>query len=58
MTLAREIAATVAAILREIFDESAYKRFLERYGLTSCPTAYAAFLCEQEGIKAGRAKCC
>jgi hypothetical protein len=44
--------------LREIFDESAYSRFLARHGTNSCPRAYAAFLREQEGIRARRPKCC
>jgi len=43
---------------REIFDESAYSRFLARHGMASCPSAYAAFLREQEGSKARRPKCC
>jgi hypothetical protein len=44
--------------LREIFDETAYSRFLSRHGMTSCPNAYAAFLREYEGLKARRPKCC
>jgi hypothetical protein len=44
--------------LREIFDESAYSRFLLRREMSSCPSAYAAFLREQEGVKARRPKCC
>ncbi len=44
--------------LREIFDESAYSRFLARREMTSCPGSYAAFLREQERIKARRPKCC
>jgi hypothetical protein len=44
--------------LREIFDESAYSRFLASHGLSSCPSAYAAFMREQENIKARRPKCC
>jgi len=44
--------------LREIFDESAYSRFLARHEMSSCPGAYAAFLREQEGTKAHRPKCC
>ena len=44
--------------LREIFDESAYSRFLSRHEMSSCPSAYAAFLREQERIKARRPKCC
>jgi hypothetical protein len=45
-------------ILREIFDESAYSRFLSRQGMSSSPSAYATFLREQEGVKARRPKCC
>jgi len=44
--------------LREIFDESAYSRFLARHEVSSCPSAYAAFLREQERVKARRPKCC
>jgi hypothetical protein len=44
--------------LREIFDESAYARFLALHELISCPSAYAAFLREQEQSKARRPKCC
>jgi hypothetical protein len=54
----RQIATTIVAALREIFDESAYSRFLTSRGLSSCPGAYAAFLCEQENRKARRPKCC
>jgi len=46
------------ATLREIFDESAYSRFLSRHEMSSCPRAYSTFLREQEGIKARRPKCC
>ena len=58
MTRVRQIAATIVATLREIFDESAYSRFLASHGLTSCPDAYAAFLSEQADINARRPKCC
>jgi hypothetical protein len=44
--------------LREIFDESAYARFLARHSISSCPNAYAAFLCEHGAAKARRPKCC
>jgi len=54
----RQILPTIVAILREIFEESAYSRFLARHELSSCPDAYAAFLREQEGTKARRPKCC
>jgi hypothetical protein len=58
MTQLRKIIATIAATLREIFDESAYARFLAYHKLSSCPSAYAAFLREQENIKSRRPKCC
>jgi hypothetical protein len=58
MTKIRQAIAIVVAALREIFDEAAYARFLLRHGMTSCPSSYAAFLREQEGIKARRPKCC
>jgi len=54
----RQIIATVVATLREIFDESAYSRFLARHQGSSCPISYAAFLREQEDMKARRPKCC
>lgn len=55
------LVATVTLLLstlREIFDESAYARFLARDGMASSPSAYAAFLHEQEAMKARRPKCC
>jgi hypothetical protein len=56
----RFVAATalLLATLREIFDESAYTRFLARHGMPSSPSSYASFLREQEMIKARRPKCC
>ena len=54
----RQLAATVVATLREIFDESAYSRFLSRNRICSSSRAYAAFLREQEATKARRPKCC
>jgi hypothetical protein len=58
MTRLRNIIATIVAIFREIFDESAYGRFLAYHKISSCPSAYAAFLREQENIKSRRPKCC
>ena len=46
------------AALREIFDESAYLRFLGRAGVTSSPGAYAAFLRETEASRVRRPRCC
>ncbi len=46
------------AALREIFDESAYARFLSQRQLASSRAAYAAFRQEYEVAKARRPKCC
>jgi hypothetical protein len=44
--------------LREIFDEAAYARFLQRAEMKSSIAAYAAFLQESEEAKVRRPKCC
>ena len=46
------------ATLREIFDESAYERFLHQKRIASSPRAYAAFRQEFEEAKTRRPKCC
>ena len=46
------------ATLREIFDEAAYARFLDRAGMASSSAAYAAFRREFEEVKVRRPKCC
>jgi hypothetical protein len=46
------------ATLREIFEESAYERFLKRRGLASSRQAYAAFLHETQHVRERRARCC
>jgi hypothetical protein len=53
-----EMAGMSLAILREIFDESAYQRFLERSQLESSPNAYAVFQQENEQAKSRRPRCC
>ena len=49
---------TLSAILREIFDESAYARFLTTKGVISSRAAYAEFLQETEHTRARRPRCC
>jgi hypothetical protein len=52
-------AARIAwLMLREIFDESAYARFLDRNQMSSSPQAYASFLREKEAVAARRVRCC
>jgi hypothetical protein len=58
MTKIRQVVEIVVAALREIFDESAYARFLARRSLASSPQSYAAFLREQDLTKARRPRCC
>ncbi len=54
----RDFTTTAVAALREIFDEAAYARFLDRAGLVSSRKAYAAFRREIEDVKVPRPKCC
>ena len=51
-------ARILLAALREIFDESAYARFLSRTQMASSPEAYAAFRQEFEEPKTRRPRCC
>jgi hypothetical protein len=46
------------ATLREVFDESAYARFLTQRQLSSSRASYAAFRQEYEVTKARRPRCC
>ncbi len=48
----------IKAMLREIFDESAYERFLARTGRTRTAASYRAFLKEGETSLARKPRCC
>jgi hypothetical protein len=50
--------SVLVAALREIFDESAYARFLNRRQIASSRQAYATFCREHEEGKARRPRCC
>jgi hypothetical protein len=52
------ILRTFNAALREIFDETAYARFLTRVRMAPSAEAYAAFRLELEEAKMRRPKCC
>ena len=54
----RRVAQILIATLREIFDEAAYARFLQRHPMKSSPQAYAHFLRERESAAARRIRCC
>jgi hypothetical protein len=51
-------AALFVSCLREIFDESAYARFLRQHRMVSSPRAYAKFYREHAAAKARRPRCC
>ena len=57
MTRLKRAACILINTLREIFDEAAYARFLERTQMVSSPSAYAAFWREREA-KAPKPRCC
>lgn len=54
----RHAVSLLVSALREIFDEAAYSRFLNRNRMASSREAYAAFLREQSSAKARRPRCC
>jgi len=51
-------ACIFISCLREIFDESAYARFLARADQSSSVDSYAAFRRESELAKTRRPRCC
>ncbi len=57
MMTARNVLRVLISALREIFDEAAYARFLERTQMASSPSAYAAFWREREN-NAPKPRCC
>lgn len=54
----KDAGAMLLEVVREIFDESAYQRFLSRTQTPPSREAYAAFQREHEILKARRPKCC
>ena len=46
------------ATLREIFDESAYTRFLARAGASASRESYEEFLKENETARLKKPRCC
>jgi hypothetical protein len=61
MNLKAWLAKTVAlfvSCLMEIFDESAYTRFLRQRGMASTPEAYAEFGRELAAAKVRLPRCC
>jgi hypothetical protein len=54
----RGAGSVVMTVLREIFDEAAYARFLSRTQRASSTQAYAAFTRERESVQNRRPRCC
>ena len=52
-----QVAAIFVAALREIFDESAYQRFLQRTGQPPSRASYREFLRQKFAAKP-RPRCC
>jgi hypothetical protein len=52
-----QAGATLMAALREIFDEAAYRRFLQRSGQLPSRSSYGDFLRQRLGAKP-RPRCC
>ena len=52
------VGSTLRSVLREIFDESAYARFLTRRQIATSPQAYADFLRETQAHRERRPRCC
>jgi hypothetical protein len=52
------VVTLLVTCLREIFDESAYARFLRQSRMSSSAESYAEFCREQAASKARRPRCC
>lgn len=58
MMTVRSALRILVSALREIFDEAAYTRFLQRTNMASSPAAYQAFWREREARVVRQARCC
>lgn len=58
MNTLRNALELVVATLREIFDESAYQRFLLQKGLVSSRDSYREFLADSAARRERRPRCC
>jgi hypothetical protein len=54
----KHAVALVVSALQEIFDESAYTRFLERRKMVPSRASYSAFCHEYESTKSRKPRCC
>jgi hypothetical protein len=58
MLVIKRFAQLALAALREIFDESAYSRFLAREGAQNSREKYEQFLRENETARLKKPRCC
>jgi hypothetical protein len=54
----RKMCGVLLAVLREIFDENAYERFLQRTHCTRSVASYSSFVRERDAGMAQRPRCC
>ncbi len=57
-TRLKSAATLLLSVLHEIFDESAYRRFLQRNRLAPSRASYAAFLRDHAHARPDRPRCC
>jgi hypothetical protein len=53
-----KLMQTITAMLREIFDESAYDRFLLRTQASRSAASYRAFTRERDAAMVKKPRCC
>jgi hypothetical protein len=58
LEITRNAASLLVCILREIFDENSYARFLARAGRASSAEAYAEFVHQEAHLRERRPRCC
>jgi len=58
MSRLRRAIGILWAVLRELADESAYQRYLQRHGRAHCGAEWRRFSEERLRAKYARAKCC
>ena len=54
----KAVGLTVRATLREIFDESAYERYLAREGAEPTRESYRDFLNDRSAMMSRKPRCC
>jgi hypothetical protein len=54
----RRVVQIIRAALREIFDETAYDRFLLRTNGSRSVASYRDFMCERDAAMAKKPRCC